>query len=423
MTPAPIRVAIACQGGGSHTAFTAGVLSRLLSSPELAGREVVGISGTSGGAICATVAWAALRDGRRHEAGARLKEFWADNSARWPLDKLLNATLVSTALWQSLGLLPSVSPYLVPRWIDGSGAFTRLLRKHIDFDALGVDPDGVEPMLALGAVDVVSGRFRAFCNRRERITPDMVLASAAIPQLFKAVHIGDGAYWDGLFSQNPPTADLLEAAPDELWVIQINPSESREPRSVLDIADRRNELAGNISLYQELNSIERVDQLLESGMLSPGAGYKKVTVRVIELSRSVLPRWLGSASKTDRSPRFLRRLIAHGEERADRFLAALRFEQAWRDGDLGAVGSMFTDDAELVSSYPFPRSSTDLRAYVARWFDGPITIDSNRKQIAGDDVTWTVQLPAGEDRPITYGRATATFDGDRVSALHLGPVG
>jgi NTE family protein len=45
------RVAIACQGGGSHTAFTAGVLRRLLRAEELAGYEVVGLSGTSGGAV------------------------------------------------------------------------------------------------------------------------------------------------------------------------------------------------------------------------------------------------------------------------------------------------------------------------------------------------------------------------------------
>ena len=43
------KVAIACQGGGSHTAFTAGVLKRLLRAEELKQYEVVGLSGTSGG--------------------------------------------------------------------------------------------------------------------------------------------------------------------------------------------------------------------------------------------------------------------------------------------------------------------------------------------------------------------------------------
>src|ERR671926_234668 len=47
------RVAIACQGGGSHAAFTAGVLKGLLRSEQLEEYEVVALSGTSGGAVCA----------------------------------------------------------------------------------------------------------------------------------------------------------------------------------------------------------------------------------------------------------------------------------------------------------------------------------------------------------------------------------
>ena len=47
---ATTNVAIACQGGGSHTAFTAGVLKGLLREwPDE--YELVGISGTPGGAF------------------------------------------------------------------------------------------------------------------------------------------------------------------------------------------------------------------------------------------------------------------------------------------------------------------------------------------------------------------------------------
>jgi len=54
------KIAIACQGGGSHTAFTAGVLSIVL-SPEYADRfDLIGFSGTSEGAVCATLAWSGL---------------------------------------------------------------------------------------------------------------------------------------------------------------------------------------------------------------------------------------------------------------------------------------------------------------------------------------------------------------------------
>ena len=68
------RVAIACQGGGSHTAFTAGVLGRLFADDVLSKYRIVGLSGTSGGAICAMLAWSALigdePDQRRQAAPA-----------------------------------------------------------------------------------------------------------------------------------------------------------------------------------------------------------------------------------------------------------------------------------------------------------------------------------------------------------------
>ena len=75
-----VRVAIACQGGGSHTAFTAGALKRLLADER---HEVVALSGTSGGAICAVLAWYALLEkGGAGRAAELLDSFWRDNSAR-----------------------------------------------------------------------------------------------------------------------------------------------------------------------------------------------------------------------------------------------------------------------------------------------------------------------------------------------------
>src|SRR5687767_13002864 len=114
-------------------------------------------------------------------------------------------------------------------------------------------------MLLIGAIDVLSGEFRAFSSRRDRITADTVLASAAIPTLFPAVQADGGTYWDGLYSQNPPVLELIDTNPDEIWVIQINPTErATEPRTLVEIADRRNELAGNLSLHQELHFIDQI---------------------------------------------------------------------------------------------------------------------------------------------------------------------
>jgi NTE family protein len=393
MTPERRRVAIACQGGGSHTAFTAGVLRRLFDAPEIDEYDLVGLSGTSGGAVCALLAWTALRDGDRHEARARLDGFWAENAASTPIDMAANAWLMWAATLQSTGWLPSVSPYDLP--VDALGQFRDLLTRQVDFDALTTDPEG--PLLLVGAVDVLTGSFRAFNSRNERITADMILASAAIPNIFPAVHTDGGTFWDGLFSQNPPVRELLDAGPDELWVIQINPTaRADEPKTVLDITDRRNELAGNLSLYQELHGIEVIDRLLADGMLV-NSPYRQVTVRVLEFARPAVSRMLGPTSKLNRDARFLRALMEQGERQAEEFLTTLAFEQAWRSKDIDAVLGHLDPDVELTAAGPFRVDGNDARADVAELCRAA-AMDLTRKQLTRERAVWDVRLPEGRGR-------------------------
>ena len=413
------RVAIACQGGGSHTAFTAGVLSRLFDADELDEYEIVGLSGTSGGAVCALLAWTALREGDRHKARALLDGFWADNSASSPVDAAANFWLLWASTLQSAGFLPAVSPYDLPA--TGLDHFRDLLTRRVDFDRIEADSLGALPLFLVGAVDVLSGQFRAFHSRKERIVPDMILASAAIPTVFPTIHVGDGAYWDGLFSQNPPVHDLLDARPDELWVIQINPTaRADEPKTVLDITDRRNELSGNISLYQELHGIEVIDRLLAEGLLI-GDRYKHVTVRILEFARPLSSRLLGPTSKLNRDARFIRELMALGEQQAEEFLAVLVFERAWRARDVDAVLRVLAPDVELTSSAPFrPRDAlrgAQAHAEVADLADA-VRMDLTRKQLTRELATWTVRLEGDAGR---RGRVEAEIDGRRITRLRLGP--
>lgn len=430
----PRRIAIACQGGGSHTAFTAGVLARLLRGPALDDAELVGISGTSGGAICALVAWDRLREGQgpadRAAAADALEAFWADNAARSPLERLANLGVVTAGALQGLGFVPAGSPYLVPRPIDGTRQFRELVSRHVGFGddgAIAPDPSPGRPLLLLGAVDVLTGEFRAFSSRTDPITADTVLASAAIPTLFRAVHTAGGAFWDGLFSQNPPTRDLLDTDPDELWVVQINPSQiDSEPRTAIEIADRRNALAGNLSLNQELGFVETIDRLLADGSLGPDSGYRQVTVRVLEMPASTIrSRLLGSASKIDRDVAFLDHLQRRGAAQADRFLGALAFERAVRDADTDALTAAVAPDALLHSTAPFRErdpAGVPLRAHVAELLDGGFTVDPTRKQVARDAAVWAVRVRR-DGGPAVAGRAEAELDdAGRVTALRLGPA-
>lgn len=305
------RIAIACQGGGSHNAFTAGVLRELFRSwPEE--RQLVALSGSSGGGVCATLAWVGLLQNDLELARRLLADFWQDNAASGLVDSWVNLGLVNYAQMMNFLPLPEVSPYRLPNW--GQEQLGQLLDKHIPFAQLSEWIREDSPELMVGAVDVLSGDFHIF--QGHKVTREALLASAAIPNLFRAVEVEGSLYWDGLFSQNPPIHNLTRARPDEIWVIQINPTHRRqEPTTLEEIRDRRNELAGNLSMFQEIRMIKRINQLLEEGSLNNPA-YRPIRVRHIPVELE-----LNYLSKVDRDPGFLDRLMEHGRSQAQRFLS------------------------------------------------------------------------------------------------------
>src|SRR5215475_8086865 len=71
--PGVKRISLALQGGGSHGAFTWGVMHRLMSEPRI---YIDGISGTSAGAMNAVVFADGFLKGRRQGAIDALERFW-----------------------------------------------------------------------------------------------------------------------------------------------------------------------------------------------------------------------------------------------------------------------------------------------------------------------------------------------------------
>lgn len=307
----PPRIAIACQGGGFHTAFTAGVLQQLLAALPTERFTIAGFSGSAGGAICALLAWYGLLLGSPDEGIRLLDEFWHDNAAETLPDQLLNEFVTGGARLRDHLLLPELSPYDVPNW--GQDQLRSLLEWHVEFERIPQLVGAGGPSLFVGAVDVLEGCTRSF--RDAEITVATLLASAAAPARFRAVRIGAGQYWDGLFAQNPPIGELAALAPDELWVVQINPQRATQlPRTLDAIRDREAGLAGHLALEQALGTIELVNRLLARGELAPGR------LRPIRVRRLMLGRTLDHAAKRDRSAGFLRGLMREGRQVAEAFL-------------------------------------------------------------------------------------------------------
>jgi NTE family protein len=167
--------------------------------------------------------------------------------------------------------------------------------------------------------DVLRGGGASLDGESDEFSIEDVIASAAVPPLFRAVASRGGLWWDGLYAHNPPIGALLDLPekPDELWVVRLNPkARAAEPKTIEEIEDRRNEMAGNLPLDQELATIARINRILDRAPeLGAAMGKRKLVVRVVEMPDSVLPYY----SKLDRSPSFLAALRRDGARAAPLF--------------------------------------------------------------------------------------------------------
>ncbi len=317
ITRDPVLVDLALQGGGSHGAFTWGVLDRLLEEPWLG---IDGISGTSAGAMNA----AALADGHAKSgaAGARtaLENFWrrvADAARfspfrRGPLDVFLGRwTLDSSPIYITMDLMSRLfSPYdLNPM---GYNPLRPILAELVDFERLAQAPI----KLFITATNVRTGRGHVFKNNA--ITPDVLLASACLPTMFQAIEIDGEPYWDGGYSGNPTITPLIrECKSQDTILVQINPVErERSPRSASEILNRLNEVSFNAVLLKELRMIALLRQVAEPGN-SEGARWAGMRIHRVA---SEMMTELGASSKLNAEWEFFSLLRDEGRRSAQVFL-------------------------------------------------------------------------------------------------------
>ena len=320
-----LLVDLGLQGGGSHGAFTWGVLDRLLQEPWL---RIEGVSGTSAGAMNAAVLVSGYAAGGAQGARDALAAFWGRVGAaarlspfqRSPLDVLLGRwSLDYSPVYLAMDLLGRVfSPYdLNPA---GSKPLTGILDGVIDFSRLADSPI----KLFVTATNVHTGKGRVF--RNAEITADVLLASACLPTMFQAVEIDGQSYWDGGYSGNPTMTPLMrECRSQDTILVQINPIERKEtPRDARTILNRLNEVAFNAVLLKELRLMALLRQVSEPA--SPEIA-RLGTMRIHRIASDTLAE-LGSSSKLNAETAFLTMLFDEGRRSAEEFLAM-------HQGDLG----------------------------------------------------------------------------------------
>lgn len=292
---------LALQGGGSHGAFTWGVLDALLEDGRI---EIEGISGTSAGAMNAVAlahgfALAADKPGhdRREAARAALASFWngivsmgaVSNSVslmqRSPFEFLFGGLGAAgnghsptqqwadamTSWWSN-----SVSPYQSNPF--DLNPLRQFLERQIDFERLARYP---KPKVFVVATRVTTGKAEIFSGKR--LTAAAVMASACLPTVFKAVEIENDFFWDGGYSGNPAIHPLIyNCQCRDIVLVQINPIErDKLPTTAAEIMDRMNEITFNAGLVAEIRAIDFVKRLLAQGRLDAGH-YKDVLMHRID---------------------------------------------------------------------------------------------------------------------------------------------
>lgn len=343
--PAQKPINVALQGGGSHGAFSWGVLDRLLEDGRL---TFDAVSGTSAGAMNGV----ALVDGwvRGGPEGARQKlhDFWqavARNGRfspiqRTPWDMLLGNWSVENSpgyYWYDV-MSRAFSPYLAnPLDLN---PLRDVVEAEIDFDKVR----SCRAMkLFVSATNVETGQIRVF--NPDEITLDAVMASACLPQLFRAVEIDGVPYWDGGYGGNPAIFPFFYAnQTEDVLLVQINPViREGTPRSANEIQNRIDEITFNAGLLREFRAITFVKELIAAGRLPKGE-YRDIRLHRIDADEAF--KELSASSKISAEWAFLEYLRDLGRDAAS----------DWLDEHFDAVGKEPTVDLGAFSS---PRAAAE----------------------------------------------------------------
>lgn len=327
----PINVAL--QGGGSHGAFSWGVLDRLLEDGRL---DIKAVSGTSAGAMNAVALADGWVRGGRDGARQKLADFWRAVARkgrfspvqRSPWDMMWgNWSIENTPGFIWFDTMSRVfSPYLAnPMNLN---PLRDVVAEEIDFDNVracrAID-------LFISATNVETGQLRVFSDGE--IELDTVMASACLPQIFQAVEIKGVPYWDGGYGGNPAIYPFFKANDTEdVLLVQINPVvREQAPRTANEIQNRIDEITFNAGLLREFRAIAFVKELIAAGRL-PHGEFRDIRMHRIDADEAFKD--LSASSKINAEWAFLEYLRDLGRTAAS----------DWLEDNFDSVGRSATVD-------------------------------------------------------------------------------
>jgi len=314
-------VTLALQGGGSHGAFTWGVLDRLLEDGRIG---IEGISGASAGAMNAVVLAHGYMEGGNDGAREALTKFWESVSTRdsfnvmpeeWGAVELAKRSESDPAAKAGLFLSRFFSPYQLNPF--NLNPLRDILSSQVDFDRL----KGCKLKLFIAATQVNTGMPRLFGTAE--LSLDVLLASACIPTLHHTIEIEGEAYWDGGLSANPPIRPLLHLCDaSDVLIVLLNPRRRPEvPTSADDIWHRLTEISFSSALFSELQGIALAKREANRSFFALGRLERKLRrLNTHLIDAQELMSKLSSLSKLNTKAAFINALRDEGRSRTKTWL-------------------------------------------------------------------------------------------------------
>ncbi len=330
---------LALQGGGAHGAFTWGVLDALLEDGRL---RFEGVSGTSAGAMNAVVMVQGLMSGGADGARTALQAFWTAVAATVP-----EHFTQSSADGQNISLAPMFklmlrwTYYMAPEQLNpfDLNPLRDIISGQVDFERLRRH----SPVkLFIATTQANSGKLRLF--RNAELSAEVLLASACLPTVHRAIEIDGEPYWDGGYAANPAVFPLFfECRCSDVLLVLLTPLKHKStPVSAADIHSRALEIAFNATFLREMRMFAHLREHLPRRWLNLQVGSlerraQQLRFHLIEAA-DVLGE-LHADSKLAANLKFFDMLKKLGRERARQWLDQHR-EQLGRRSTLD-LGTLF----------------------------------------------------------------------------------
>jgi NTE family protein len=263
--------ALVLQGGGALGSYQAGAYEALLA----AGQKIDWVAAISIGAVNGAIICGNPPE-RRVE---QLTRFWREISSlitAAPVDdrelmlQIFDETSAAiTAACGAPGFFrPRVPPALpgfrqAPESLSfyDTAPLRETLLSLVDFDLL----NSGAIRYSIGSVNVRTGNFHYFDTARERIGPEHVMASGALPPGLPMIEIDGEHYWDGGLVSNTPLQYVLDyqRPPQDMLIFQLDLFSARGelPRTLLEVASREKDIRYSSRTRMNTDLMRRLHEL------------------------------------------------------------------------------------------------------------------------------------------------------------------